>query len=78
MAGAEVEVMSSRAPSFRARTNTDSQGRYVFPNVPCGGKIILRAIKHGNQVGQGVGEMYDGQGSVTINLRPVASGPPKN
>lgn len=75
--GAEVELLSSRAPILQTRANTDAQGRYIFHDVPCGGKIILRARKSGNEVGQGVGEIYTCPGSVTINIRPVPLGSTK-
>ena len=75
--GAEVEILSSRAMWFHALTNTDAQGRYVFSKVPCGGKTIVRVKKRGNEVGQGVGEMPDSAGSVTINVRPLPKGAAK-
>lgn len=78
VSGAEVEILSSRASWFHAMTNTDAQGRYVFSDVPCGGKIIVRAKKRGSEIGQGVGEMPDGRVSININVRPSPPGPPKN
>ncbi len=78
VAGAEVEVLCSHATRFGALTNTDMQGRYVFLNVPCGGKIIVRVKKHGNEVGQGVGEINKDTASITINVRPSPQGPAKH
>ncbi len=78
MRNAEVEVLSSRAPAFRAVTNTDAQGRYVFANVPCGSKIMVRSSKPGSADAHGVGEMPVGVGSVTIDLQPPPAGPAKN
>jgi Carboxypeptidase regulatory-like domain len=78
VAHAEVEILSSRAPRFRALVNTDAQGRYSCANVPCGGKIIVRATKRGNTVGHGVGEMLYGGQSVRIDVHTMPPGPAKN
>ena len=74
---AEVEILLSQAPKFRALINTDSQGRYVCANVPCGGKIIVTVTKRGNMVGQGAGEMPYGQESVRIDVHPSPPAPSK-
>ncbi len=77
LARAEVEILSSQAPKFRALINTDSQGRYVCANVPCGGKIMVSVTKRGNMVGQGAGEMLNSQEIVRIDVQPSPPGPLK-
>ena len=78
VSNAEVEVLASRSPAFRAVTNTDAQGHYIFASVPCGSKIIVRGSKPGSADAHGVGEMPVGAGSVTIDLKPPPVGPAKN
>ena len=78
VAQAEVEILSSRTPRFRAVVNTDSRGRYSCPNVPCSGKITVRATKRANTVGHGVGEMLYGAESVRIDVRSLPPGPTKH
>jgi hypothetical protein len=79
MQNVEVEVRSSHVPAFRSVTNTDAQGQYTVPDVPCGGGMVtVRATWRGEEVGQGIGIVPLDGGAAVIDLHPVPPAPPKD
>lgn len=73
----EVQIYSSYEPDFHAAANTDGVGMYVFPDVPCGGQIMLKATRYGEVVGQGSGKLHVGAGEAIIDVHPVPVAPHK-
>ncbi|HEU4886575.1 MAG TPA: Ig-like domain-containing protein [Thermoanaerobaculia bacterium] len=68
-AKAEVEIISSTDPSFRAVTNADKHGVFTLKNVPAGG-IEVTVRRKGDLLGHGAAVLDGKERSYTIEILP--------